>query len=170
MKTMNFMLILLLVLMGCAKKDDITTKDHYLKATINGKKINFKMASYQLGGDNGSIEFVTIGGTESSTPADGALANGFTFEISRAGGSLTAGTYDVRAEEDMYAVYYIQSQNGTIEYDATWANDAFIVKIDVISKTNIKGSFSGVLRNELGQTISITEGTFHLPNEVIVNT
>jgi hypothetical protein len=169
MTTMNFILILLLVLMGCAKKDDITTKDYYLKATINGKKINFKMASYQLGGDKGSIEFITIGGTEGSTPTDAASANGFTFEIWRAGGSLSAGTYDVRTEEDMYAVYYIQSKNGTIEYDATWANDAFIVEIDVVSKTNIRGSFFGTLRNELGQTISITEGAFHLPNEVIIN-
>lgn len=127
------------------------------------------MASYQLGGDKGSIEFVTIGGTESSNPTDGVLANGFTFEIWRAGGSLNTGTYDVRTEEDMYVVYYLQSKNRTIEYDATWANDPFIVKIDAISKTNIKGSFSGTLRNELGQTISVTEGAFHLPNEVIIN-
>lgn len=170
MKITNLIFILLLFLAGCSKKDDTTGKNYYLRGTINGKKINFKMASYQLGGDKGSIELITIGGREASTTTDGALSsNGFTFEISRPNGSINSGTYNVRTEEDMYVLYYVQSKNGTIEYDGTWASDTFIVKIDSISKTNIKGSFSGTLRNETGETILITDGAFYLPTDVIIN-
>ncbi|MDQ1165484.1 hypothetical protein [Flavobacterium sp. SORGH_AS_0622] len=70
----------------------------------------------------------------------------------------------------MVARYAIQTPNGTILYNTRTADDIFTVKIESISKSGIKGTFSGKVRNmESGAVINITDGSFNLPYMDIVN-
>ncbi|MNT91977.1 hypothetical protein D3C72_2331680 [compost metagenome] len=70
----------------------------------------------------------------------------------------------------MVARYAVQTKDGTILYSTRTADDIFTVKIESISKSGIKGTFSGKVRNlDSGVAIEITEGTFNLPYLDIIN-
>lgn len=162
----------LLALTGCSKKETGggPAGDYYFKATLDGRKINYHSVNFQGGGEDGRWEHIVVGGVESTPPANGSPGPpGLDFEIWRLGGNIGPGSYSTPVEEGMIARYFIQTENGTLLYNTSWGDDVFVLKIEAISKQGIKGSFSGTLRNQAGKTVSVTDGSFNLPYEDIVN-
>lgn len=159
-------------LSACSKKDDTggaPTGDYYFRAKIGGKAINFHSVNFQGGGNDNRFEQIVIGGHEASDPPSGPVSPSLDFEIWREGGNITAGTYATPAEKGMIARYAIQKSDGTLMYNTAIADDVFTLKIEEISKSGIKGAFSGTVRNRAGEAINITDGTFNLPYETIIN-
>ncbi|MFW0718314.1 hypothetical protein [Pedobacter sp. N23S346] len=160
--------------LGGCKKDGgggaEEAKNYFFKATVGGKEINYYSVNFQGGGNDDRWEHIVVGGFESSL-----LSNtnpgppGLDFEIWKQGGNIGVGTYSTPAEMGMIARYYIQTDKGTLIWNTSWADDVFTVKIEEISKQGIKGTFSGTVRNQAGQAISITNGSFNLPYNDLVN-
>jgi len=168
--TLCFVMIII-CFSACSKNDDNggePSGDYYFRAKIGGKAINFHSVNFQGGGNANRFEHIVIGGHESSYTASGPVSPSFDFEIWKVGGNITAGTYTTPGE-NMIARYAIQKNDGTLIYNTSYGDDAFTVKIEAISKTGIKGAFSGTVRNLAGEAVSITDGTFNLPYETIIN-
>jgi len=167
--------LVFLFLSGCSKKDSggggtEQLDNYYFKATLDGRKINFRAANFQGGGNDDRWEHIVVGGFEGPwVPGDLIGPPGLSFEIWRLGGNIGTGAYSTPEEEKMTAKYNIQTANGTIIYNTYWADDKFNLKIDAISKKGINGSFSGTVRNEDGKAVKITEGSFNLPYEDLIN-
>ncbi|WP_412468684.1 hypothetical protein [Pedobacter sp. KLB.chiD] len=158
-------------LSACSKNDDsggAPTGDYYFRAKVGGRAINFYKVNFQGGGNDNRFEHIVIGGYETSYPPSGPVSPSLDFEIWKIGGNITPGTYATPAE-NMIARYAIQKNDGTLLYNTSYGDDVFTVKIETISKTGIKGTFSGTVRSLAGEAISITEGTFNLPYETIIN-
>ncbi|WP_406826947.1 hypothetical protein [Pedobacter sp. KACC 23697] len=166
-----YFIMIIMCLSACSKNDDgggEPTGDYYFRAKIGGKAINFHSVNFQGGGNDNRFEHIVIGGHESSYPASGPVSPSFDFEIWKIGGNITTGTYSTPGE-NMIARYAIQKSDGTLIYNTSYGDDVFTVKVEAISKTGIKGTFSGTVRNLAGEAISITDGTFNLPYETIIN-
>jgi len=164
--------IIILSLSACSKDDGGgPSTDYYFKASLNGKAINFHTVNFQGGGNDNKWEHIVIGGYETSYPTNGGpVPPSLDFEIWRTGGNITPGTYATPAEEGMIARYAVQTTNGTLLYNTSNADDVFTVKIEKISKDGgIKGTFAGTVRTMEGVSISVTEGSFNLPFETLVN-
>lgn len=165
-------IIVSMCLSACSKDDNgggEPTGDYYFRAKIGGKAVNFHSVNFQGGGDDNRFEHIVIGGVETSYSASGPVPPSLDFEIWRLGGNITAGTYATPVEKDMIARYAIQKTEGTLIYNTSYSDDVFTVKIEAISKTGIKGTFSGTVRNSAGEAIDITDGTFNLPHETTIN-
>ncbi|CAA9200012.1 hypothetical protein FLA105534_02908 [Flavobacterium bizetiae] len=146
--------------------------DYYFRASLDGKKIDFRTAKFQGGGNDNRFEMIVLGGFDGPHPtkAGEQLPPSLDFEIWKVGGNITPGTYSTPGELEMIARYAIQTPDGTILYNTAIGDDVFTAKIESISKTGIKGTFEGMVRNvSSGKTISITEGSFNLPYDQIVN-
>jgi len=166
--------LIILLLTGCDKKEAgrgaEQSDDYYFKATLGGRKIVYRAANFQGGGNDDRCEHIVVGGFEGPwIPGDPIGPDGLSFEIWRLGGNIGPGQYSTPAEKNMTAKYTIQTEGGTIIYNTYWADDLFNLKIDAISKQGIKGSFSGTVRNQEGKAVSITEGSFNLPYEDLIN-
>lgn len=164
-------IMITICLSACSKNDDggdVPTGDYYLRAKVGGKAINFFKVNFQGGGNDNRIEHIVIGGHETSYPPSGPVSPSLDFEIWKIGGNITPGTYATPAE-NMIARYAIQKSDGTLLYNTSYGDDVFTVKIETISKTGIKGTFSGTVRNLAGESISIADGAFNLPYETIIN-
>ena len=166
---------IILIVNGCSKsglnQDDNLSEKYYLKATIDGRKLNYRMVNFQGDLNKDGFEYIVIGGREGSSINNQSTVDspGLDFEISRPSGNISVGTYSTISEEDMVARYFIQTPAGTSLYDTNLAKDLFVVKIDAISKQGITGSFYGTLRNQSGKTINVANGDFKLPYEEIIN-
>lgn len=159
---------------ACSSDKDRAPKaesEYYFRASLNGRKVEFYNVNFQGGGNDNRFEQIVIGGYEAPFPKIGEpLPPSLDFEIWKLGGDIKAGTYSTPADEEMVARYAVQTPNGTILYSTRTADDIFTVKIESISKSGIKGTFSGKVRNlDSGQAIAITEGAFNLPYLDIVN-
>jgi len=167
-----YLVIIALSLSAC-KKDGgggELTGDYYFSARLDGRKIDFHTVNFQGSGADGRFEHIVVGGYETSYPTSGGpVPPSLDFEIWKLGGNITPGSYATPAEQKMIARYAVQKSDGTLLYNTSFANDIFTLKIESISKTGIKGTFSGTLRNMAGQSISVSEGSFNLPYKTIVN-
>ncbi|WP_146194602.1 hypothetical protein [Flavobacterium crocinum] len=176
MKQFFSILVLTLLFFGCSSDDngsDNSGSDYFFKATLDGRKIDFYDVNFQGGGNDNRFEHITVGGFEEPYPnkVGELIPPSLDFEIWRTGGDIKAGTYSTPTEPEMVARYAVQTTNGTIVYSTSTADDVFTLKIESISKNGIKGTFSGKVRNlDSGVAIEITEGTFNLPYEDIINT
>jgi hypothetical protein len=166
----------ILLFSACSSDDgggsDENKSDYYFRASVGGRKIDFRTAKFQGGGNDDRFEMIVVGGFDGPHPtkAGEVMPPSLDFEIWRVGGNITAGTYSTPAELEMMGRYAIQTKDGTILYNTAIGDDLFTVKIESISKKGIKGTFEGTVRNvSSGETISITEGTFNLPYDEIVN-
>jgi len=165
----------ILLFSACSSDDggsDENKSDYYFRASVGGRKIDFRTAKFQGGGNDDRFEMIVVGGFEGPHPTKTGevMPPSLDFEIWRVGGNITAGTYSTPAELEMMGRYAIQTKDGTILYNTAIGDDLFTVKIESISKKGIKGTFEGTVRNvSSGETISITEGTFNLPYDQIVN-
>ena len=163
----------LISLGGCKKDSDggaEEAKDYFFKATVGGKEINYYSVNFQGGGNDDRWEHIVIGGSESSllnNPKQ--LPPRLDFEIWKQGGNIGVGTYSTPSEPLMIARYVVQTDQGSLIWNTSWADDVFTVKIEAISKQGIKGTFSGTVRNQAGQAVSITNGSFNLPYKDLVN-
>lgn len=173
-KQLFYVFILAVFFSACSSNDsesDNNKSEYYFKATLNGRKINYYDANFQFSGNDGRFEHITIGGFETPYPkTPGQLApDSLDFEIWRTGGNIPAGTYSTPTEPEMVARYAVQKKDGTIVYSTLTADDVFTVKIESISEKGIKGTFSGKVRNNSGDVVEITEGSFYLPDSDLVN-
>ena len=165
----------ILLFSACSSDDggsDENKSDYYFRASVGGRKIDFRTAKFQGGGNDDRFEMIVVGGFDGPHPTKTGevIPPSLDFEIWRVGGNITAGTYSTPAELEMMGRYAIQTKDGTILYNTAIGDDLFTVKIESISKKGIKGTFEGTVRNvSSGETISITEGTFNLPYDEIVN-
>lgn len=150
---------------SCSKSDDPKPDNsgYHFTATIGGKKVVMHNAKFQGGGNDGRWEHVVVSGSETTSVTSPSLD----FEIWRLGGDITPGTYVTPAETGMISRYAVQLSGGTLVYNSQ--HDVFTVKIDAISKDGIKGTMTGTLRSDGGESISITDGEFNLPYDVLVN-
>ncbi|QXU42875.1 hypothetical protein [Pedobacter sp. D749] len=165
-------IIVSMCLSGCSKDDNgggEPTGDYYFRAKIGEKEVNFHNVNFQGSGDDNRFEHIVVGGYESSYPLSGPIPPSLDFEIWRLGGNIAAGTYVTPAENKMIARYAIQKTEGTLLYNTSFSDDVFTLKIEAISKSGIKGAFSGTVRNSAGEAIEITGGTFNLPYETTIN-
>lgn len=166
---------IILLFSACSSDDggsDENKSDYYFRASVGGRKIDFRTAKFQGGGNDDRFEMIVVGGFDGPHPTKTGevMPPSLDFEIWRVGGNITAGTYSTPAELEMMGRYAIQTKDGTILYNTAIGDDLFTVKIESISKKGIKGTFEGTVRNvSSGETISITEGTFNLPYDEIVN-
>lgn len=157
---------------SCSKDDNHggDSGDYYLRATLDGRKINFHNVKFQGGGNDNRWEHIVVGGTENSYPSDGSLPSpSLDFEIWKEGGNITTGTYATPAEKGMIARYAIQKKDGTLVYNTSNGNDIFTINIEEISKAGIKGTLAGKVQSMDGSVINVTEGSFNLPYDVMVN-
>ena len=166
--------LIVMIFSACSSDDngsDNNNSDYYFKATLNGRAMTFYNVNFQGSGDDNRFSHITIAGFEDHYPtAQGTVPNSLDFEIWRTGGDIKAGNYSTSTEPEMVSRYAVQTSNGTIVYSTQPFNDIFTVKIESISKNGIKGTFSGKLRNlESGKAIEVTEGSFNLPYEDIIN-
>lgn len=174
-KQLFFASAFILLFSACSSDDgggSDNKSDYYFRASVDGRKIDFRTAKFQGGGNDNRLEMIILGGFDGPHPtkAGEVMPPSLDFEIWRLGGNITAGTYSTPAEQEMIARYAIQTDNGTILYNTAIGDDLFTVKIESISEAGIKGTFSGTVRNvSTGHTISITEGAFNLPHDEIVN-
>ncbi|BDU26106.1 hypothetical protein [Flavobacterium sp. GSB-24] len=174
-KKLFYVSVFAVLLSACSSDDggsDKTASDYYFRATLDGRKIDFYTVNFQGGGNDDRFEQIVIGGFEAPHPTKVGeqLPPSLDFEIWKLGGNITAGTYSTPVDEGMVARYAIQTPNGTILYNTRTADDIFTVKIESVSKSGIKGTFSGKVRNmESGAVINITDGSFNLPYMDIVN-
>ena len=159
--------------LSACKKDEsggVASGDYYFSAKLDGRKVVFHAVNFQGSGADARFEHIVVGGYETSYPTSGgAVPPSLDFEIWRPGGNITTGSYATPAEPKMIARYAVQKSDGTLLYNTSFANDLFTLKIESISKTGIKGTFSGTLRNRTEEPISVSEGSFNLPYETIVN-
>jgi hypothetical protein len=172
----NFSTILVLVLTvlsfsGCSNDEGGgNTSDYYFKATVDGREINFRSAQFQGGtGDNNIWEHVVVGADETIYTGSGPLPPSLDFEIWDVGGNVTPGTYTTPTDDRLIVRYAIQTPEGTIVYNTSMYDSPFKVTIEAISKDGIKGKMEGTLQNEQGETRIITNGSFNLPFEELVN-
>lgn len=168
------LLVLVLLVSACSSDDSGSNQsdsDYYFRASLDGRKVDFYTVNFQGGGNDNRFEHIVIGGFEAPYPKLGEpLPPSLDFEIWKLGGDIKAGTYSTPIDQEMIARYAVQTANGTILYNTRAADDIFTVKIESISKSGIKGTFSGKVRNlDSGIAIEITEGTFNLPYEDIIN-
>ena len=173
-KHILYVSVLAVLFSACSSDEggsDKAESDYYFKATLDGRKIDFYTVNFQGGGNDNRFEQIVIGGYEAPFSKAGELAPpSLDFEIWKQGGDITAGTYSTPTDQEMVARYAVQTKDGTILYSTRTADDIFTVKIESISKSGIKGTFSGKVRNlDSGIAIEITEGTFNLPYLDIVN-
>lgn len=153
---------------ACSKKDDESpdlSKDYHFSASFDGRKVNLRVVKFQGGGNDNRWEQIVIGGNETSDVKSPSLD----FEIWRLGGNISAGKYVTTSEPEMVVRYAIQQADGTMVYNTTNFDDVVTVNIETISKEGIKGTLSGTIRNMAGQAISITDGSFNLPYNILVN-
>ena len=168
-------LLLILLSMGassCSSGDDISDhpQNYYFRASLDNRKVDFHSVIFQGSGNDNRWEHIVVGGNEKSTPTDGSLPSpSLDFEIWRQGGDIKAGTYTTPAEQGMIARYAVQTNNGTLIYNTSVADDVFTLHIESIGKDGIKGTFSGKVRSMEGQVIDVTEGSFNLPYNEIIN-
>ena len=168
-----YLAVITLSISACKKDNGGGTNaanDYYFKASLDGRKINFHTVNFQGGGNDNRWEHIVIGGYETSYPASGGdVPPSLDFEIWRLGGNITAGTYVTPAEPEMIARYAVQQPDGTLLYNTSYSDDVFTVKIEAISKDGIKGTLSGTVRSMAGQAIIITDGSFNLPYQTLIN-
>lgn len=147
-----------------------STSDYYFKATVDGRDINFRSAQFQGStGDDNIWEHVVVGGNETSYIFNGPLPPSLDFEIWDVGGNITPGTYTTPTDDRLIVRYAIQTPQGTIVYNTSMFDSPFTVTVEAISKDGIKGKMEGTLQNEQGETRIITNGSFNLPFEELVN-
>ncbi|GAA0886458.1 hypothetical protein GCM10009120_50570 [Sphingobacterium siyangense subsp. cladoniae] len=168
-----FTVVISLTFSACSKDEDggnDVSTDYYFRAAIDGRKVDFHTVNFQGGGNDNRWEHIVVGGYETSYPASGQpIPPSLDFEIWKLGGNIAEGTYSTPAEEKMIARYAVQTSDGTLLYNTSFANDVFTLKIESIGKQGIKGTFSGTVRNMAGTAISITDGSFNLPYQTIIN-
>jgi len=165
-------IIISMCLSACSKDNEgggEPAGDYYFLAKVGGKEVNFHNANFQGGGDDNRFEHIVVGGYEASYPLSGPIPPSLDFEIWRLGGNISVGTYATPEENKMIARYAIQRTEGTLLYNTSFADDVFTLKIEAISKTGIKGTFSGTVRNSAGEAINISGGTFNLPYQTVIN-
>ena len=173
-KQFLYVLVLGIVFSACSGDGggSDATSDYYFKATLDGRKVDFYNVKFQGGGNDNRFEQIVVGGEENpSATKPGEMARTtFDFEIWKLGGNITAGTYATPADEGMMARYSVLTPNGYTLYNTIAADDIFTVKIESISTSGIKGTFSGKVRSfDTGAAITVTEGTFNLPYNEIIN-
>lgn len=172
-KQFFYVSILAVLFSACSsdeKGSDENNSDYYFKAALDGRKINFYNVNFQGGGNDNRFEQIVIGGDETPSKTGQLAPPSLDFEIWKLGGDIKAGTYSTPTDQEMVARYAVQTPNGTILYNTRAADDIFTVKIESISKSGIKGTFSGKVRNlDSGAVIEITEGTFNLPYLDVIN-
>ncbi|WP_426328364.1 hypothetical protein [Pedobacter sp. R-06] len=171
LSTLCFMMIAICI-SACSKDDEgggAVPGDYYFRAKVGTKEINFHTVNFQGSGNDDRFEHIVVGGYETSYPLSGPVPPSLDFEIWRLGGNIGVGTYATPAENKMIARYAIQKPEGTLLYNTSFADDVFTLKIEAISKSGIRGTFSGTVRNMAGEAISITGGTFNLPYQTVIN-
>lgn len=168
-----FLLTTIFLFTACSDDDGSGTassSDYYFRASLDGRDVDFHTVNFQGGGDDNRWEHIVIGGYETSFPTDGSqIPPSLDFEIWRLGGDITPGTYTTPSEPNMIARYAVQTGNGTLLYNTSFSDDAFTVNIESISNDGIKGTFSGTVRSQAGVAIVVSEGSFNLPYEDIIN-
>jgi len=166
-----YLFITTLALSGCTKKSEGSSSgDYYFSAKLNGVKKDFFTVKFQGDGNDNRWEHIVVGGYESPlTGTNGKLSASFDFEIWLSGGNIGPGSYSTAALPNMISRYFVPKDNGQVGYNTLNGKDLFTVKIDAISKDGIKGTFNGTLRNSAGEAISVTDGSFNLPYDQLVN-
>lgn len=173
-RTLFYLALVSLTLQGCSRKHTAegsgNSGDYYFRATLGGSKKDFHLLKFQGGDADGPWQHIVVGGAEVFTAGtNGDTGRNLNFEIFRTGGNITPGSYSTLEEKQMIARYAIQKSGGTVLYNTVNGPDNFILKIDAISGDGIRGTFSGTLRNDAGVAISVTDGSFNLPYDQMVN-
>ncbi|MFB9107503.1 hypothetical protein [Flavobacterium gyeonganense] len=146
------------------------TSDYYFKATVDGREINYHSAKFQGDGGTDNIwEHVVVGAHETSYTFNGPLPPSLDFEIWYNGGNIEPGDYISPTDGRLIVRYAIQTSEGTNVYNTSWHDLPFKVTIEAISKEGIKGTMAGTLQNQQGETRIITNGSFNLPYDQLVN-
>ncbi|MBS1530165.1 MAG: hypothetical protein JSU01_07655 [Bacteroidetes bacterium] len=158
---------LLLVFTSCKKKNDVTPVNT-LTATVDGINMNFNSnMTARIDGNftgTGNIDLVVEG-----FATNGSTNNmlGISF-ITANLNSITAGTYTAANANNTppiwAAITYNDNSSASTHNYLTYTTVPFTITITSISKTNIQGTFSGVVAdlNNSSNTKTITNGKFNV--------
>ena len=139
------------VLLASCKKDrvPVPNPNYYITAKINGVPTGFSTVVGAARGGDRSPNAITVSGKggdfSQAFPTFTLMLND---HVSLAVKTYTSGTDPVNAG---YAFIDMPAYNG---------DPGFVVTISSITATEIKGSFSGKLRNPAGDIIDVSEGLF----------
>lgn len=180
----------LLSMTSCGKNDGDSPSSgqskYYFRAKLNGKQQDFLHgAQFQGGGNDNKWQHIIFAGYESNIDASKPIEqwpHDFTIDMWNEGGDFPPGTYteagggsyDTEApnDYDVDGEYHIQTaDNGTLQYDARETNDFTMTITGISEEKGIKGTFRGTLTNEndFSDKITVTDGEFYLPLDIIVN-
>ncbi|MDO4229855.1 MAG: hypothetical protein Q4C98_08575 [Capnocytophaga sp.] len=162
-------MLLMVTFSSCTKKEDNTTEKYYLHFKANGEEksyINvisdynfiklhnehllFYIRGHELLGVSNNNSVLSIQIDASITDDQDNLT----------GINIVAGTYTSNDDPSRYKLNCNYYPTGTDNY--TIHNQNFTLKIEYLDKKITRGTFSGVLKNENGDIINITDGAFNI--------
>lgn len=178
-RTFIYFAVMLINLYSCSSadkgRDEHDLGNYHFKATVGGRKMNCNIAKFEGRVKDGCWEYIAVVGNEIrdySFPFFNFVPNYSSlfldFEICRHGGSIEPGSYSTQTEQGMVVRYGVDTPDGINIYGTDHAKDVFTVEIEKINKDGIKGTFSGMVRNGIGQPLFIVDGSFNVPHDMLV--
>jgi hypothetical protein len=166
MKTVS-LLLLPIIIFSCKKDNDKSQpaeEGYYVKLKIDGTWVTWKVVAGELGEDLADPTKTDFGVTAN----DDAMKDVFDISIQVDGGTVVAGDY-ASDNPDYWATVSYAKDIGTANAEYFDIEDApsspaskYIVHIQSINDTELKGSFTGnyLFNFSSGTTKNITEGEF----------
>lgn len=159
-KILSFITLVSIIICSCSSdsNEGNTGNDYFIKAKVNGQsiKLTHLAQALQLGTANNMAIMLYAG----NSPA--RIYPFFSFDIDNLT-QITTGTYS-DATHDVLFQFHDSNEKGYINDNTNNLND-FQVNITEVSDSYVKGTFVGVLWEEINLTenITVTEGEFYLP-------
>lgn len=157
--------ILAITLTSCSNGNDDDNSgggSGTLKATINGKEVVYTNVRARWVDNSNYLEIL---GKHDNT--------NLMITILTDAAKVPAGSYSLD-DNTPYSILAVhnemlannQQKNHTASRGTTW-NDQFAMKIDVISTSNVKGTFSGIMvvgeASQVLSTMTVENGSFNIP-------
>ncbi|RIW13336.1 hypothetical protein D0X99_16290 [Algoriphagus lacus] len=137
--------------------DDLLTGEYHVKAKIDGVSKNFPF-TFCGNFENEGVFSLLVGGAS----REGENPEPVITIVLEKSGRITSGDYSVNSSE-LSAEYNLGEGKESYYASSVLTPKDFSMQITAINNEKVRGTFKGTFKNNQGQTMSITEGTFFLP-------
>ena len=159
LNTKLFFFLLTATIISCSEdSSENDSQQYYMKAKINGVQKEFSddfFGQYYANYPNGPI--IYIGGTSNPSTA----VPGFSILV-EGNEQVTAKTYS-HGPYTLFASYRASLEESLYYSDGLSQPRDFTLTVTKFTNVSVEGTFKGMLKNDSGETISITEGEFVIP-------